>query len=124
MPTNIAYESAGDVGANANDNDQNCTSSSTPPSSGINTITNRSQPDEGTLLAVGAADTYFSDEKIHIPDIDTVSLPDSGLHAYACIHINYLAVVLLILRVVYIQISRRRSLCKYKTYIYVSSAMQ
>lgn len=89
MPTNIAYESAGDVGANANDNDQNRTSSSTPPSSGINTITNRSQPDEGTLLAVGAADTYFSDEKIHIPDIDTVSLPDSGLSTQStcvCVH--------------------------------------
>lgn len=83
MPTNVAYESGGDVTSNANDNEQNGASATTPPSSGINTITSRAQPDEGTLLAVGAgADTYFSDEKIHIPDIESVSLPHSASNLY------------------------------------------
>lgn len=73
MPTNNGYESTGDISSNANDTEQNRASSSTPPLSSVNPTINRSQPDEGTLLAVGAVDTYFSDEKIHIPDVDKVS---------------------------------------------------
>lgn len=73
MPSNIAYDSTGD----ANDTDRRATSGDGDATGGaISTIAvnNRVQADEGTLLTVNTADTYFADEKIHIPDVDKVCI--------------------------------------------------
>lgn len=67
MPTNKGYDSTGD---------QSHTKLGSPPltSSSISIIDadQRLGQDEGTLLAVNSGETYFSDEKIHIPDVESV----------------------------------------------------
>lgn len=71
MTSNIAYDSTGD----ANDTERRAANGDGSATGGtISTIAanNRIQADEGTLLTVNADDTYFSDEKIHIPDVDKV----------------------------------------------------
>lgn len=71
MTSNHAYEATGDLNNDVNENEVNRRNDP----AAIRTISSsqRVQADEGTLLTVGATDTYFSDEKVPIPDVDKVN---------------------------------------------------
>lgn len=76
MSANIGYDATGD--GNQNDTESRAPDTS---SSAISTISRsqRLQADEGTLLTVNTNDTYFSEEKVPIPDVDTVIMIDDGI---------------------------------------------
>lgn len=68
MSANIGYHADDDI-IIRNTSDSNNTLADPVNHRHVSTVRNTQQPNENTSLNV---DTYFSDEKIHIPDIEKV----------------------------------------------------